>query len=324
MMTSDELISAFNAHANTVLGENGNLDEDLLSDWRAVDDDLVARMQAVFEEARDPKQFFTVRLSQPDSYFEQAYALLQSIFSMDVLSERDAYVSGLSGKKGHSNWIAIGRFWRVSGDHSYDSAGNLVRFRFDPLSATESIASYIEGSYMPLKDGTGRAIAGIGYLVTRLAMQRGKGHGSVLVQVFEEELRTLAGHYGERLELIVLESEADARPFWYRKGFYYPQGSAYMQPPMRFDDDTGEPLSDAVPELLMVKPCGEGQVQSMRRDRLIELVRFLYQSWYVSDCNNEMATERQRAFVLDELLGKFEASLPESVQDVPLVEPPLD
>src|SRR5262249_13783580 len=114
------------------------------------------------------------------------------------------------------------------------------------------MVAVVDGSYLSL--GQGDAVGALAHLVTH-DLARGKyGHGSALAAAFEQALLTTAQQRGERIRLIVLESRPDAQTFWRRQGYHNLRGVRYLQPPTRFDVMSGEPLTDPVPERLMVKP----------------------------------------------------------------------
>jgi ribosomal protein S18 acetylase RimI-like enzyme len=319
-MNREQLIETFSRHANQVIEAGGDLDASLLAKWRQSDAGLVDQMVEVFSEARNPQTIETARITQADTRFEQAYELLRTVFSPDVLASRESHKAAFDYTEYQDFSVHFGRYWRVSGNHTYDTAGTLTHFRFDPLCATECIAAYGDAGYLPLEDG--RAIVAISYLVTRPAVRKGRGHGSALTRLIEETVQKIAQERGDRLEMILLESEPDARPFWYRMGYRYPQNADYWQPPIGFDTTTGEAKSNAVPEMLMVKDLLYPNATTVDRQRLLDMVRHLYTVWYDTTCENEAATKRVRDYLYKELFQRLVDSLPEDQPDVPLVEPP--
>jgi len=129
----------------------------------------------------------------------------------------------------------------------------LVQFEFDPLVTTESAASVICADYFLHDSATlGRrvGIGAIGYLATRPALRGKGGHGSHLLSAFETILHKRAVETGEPLHAVVLESEDRAARFWSKMGFRTAPGSRYIQPPLSYNPQTGEPASRAASETL--------------------------------------------------------------------------
>lgn len=317
-MQRQQLIDRFCDHANAVLVAGGGaLDSAIIDELRAHDAALVEHMAQDFALALVPQHFDTLYITAPDARFEQGYELLRNTFAPDVLDPREGYVRTLSRAEPQGWWL-IGRFWRVPGVHQYDTAGRLVRFQFDPLSATESIASFIVGSYIALDEKSG--MGAISYLVSRPGLRKGGGHGSTLAAQLEGDFRRYAETQGHTLRLMLLESEPDARPFWYKMGYRWPVGSDYVQPAMTIDPDTGEPRSPEVPELLMVKPVDD--TDSIARVDLLDAVRCLYREWYDAPTKNDAARQRLESYLFADLLGRFAASLPTG-ERIPLGTPPV-
>ncbi len=223
-------------------------------------------------------------------------------------------------------FVMMGRLWRASGPQEYDLAGRLVRFAFDPLTVTESIVSSISGHYMSLQP-VGRSkqsIGAIGNLVTREQFRGGQGHGTELIQAFEQESARIAAGRGERLELYVLEAQEESQGFWYKRGYRWPSGTRYAQPPLEFDPTTGERLHNEVPETLMVKIPGKPDTTSVDARLLTDAVRIMYLNWCLAETKTYpvVAARRAEEYVMGKVLGEFRDSLPARGASVPLVTPP--
>lgn len=315
--------------ANTILGQAAPAAS---GDEQALLDDL----RIACRQALHPTDFILRHIRQADAAFEQCYELMRLTFPPAELNPRAGYVrrfatqANVPAPQARVPFVMIGRFWRVSGLQRYDSAGRLVHFGFDPLMATEQIASVIAGNYMTLPPqgpepdpDPGAGIGAIGHLATREHLRRTGGHGGTLVAAFEREMETLAAARGETTRLLVLEAEPDAMAFWARQGYRWPVGSRYAQPPLDFDPATGQRLYDEVPELLMIKNPHDPAATSVDAQLLRHAVRTLYEHWCLARVREfaPAAAARAEGDVWN-IFAAFEASLPADTASVPLGDPP--
>lgn len=281
--------------------------------------------------AQEPASFSNKRIVQPDERFEQCYELLHMTFDEDVLDPKSTFSANLElhQKAQHpAPPVIVGRFWQVLGSQQYDPTGQLSHFRFDPLTVTKSVAGVISGNYMSILPNlrTHGSMGAIGHLATRPHLRRGRGHGTALLQAFEQEITALAASRGETLQVILLEAETDSWPFWAKQGYRWPAGSRYCQPPLEFDPLTGERFHDEVPELLMVKMCQDPTATHIDTTLLTDAVRTMYQNWCLSEAAftsfTKEAVQRATDYVFGKVFAEFVASLPPDGQPVALQKPP--
>lgn len=321
-MDREALIQAGNEIFNRALAAGEEPSAAALAELATHDAELVEQMRATFDAARQPTGFFDELVWRLDERFEMCYELMRITFDRDVLDPRSSYVEGLKDRTEPSpHFIMIGRFWRVSGRHRYTPEGALAHFEFDPMVTTESVVSVVCGDAISHYSETlGRqvSVGAIGYMATRPALRGKGGHGSHLLAAFENRLRQQAEQSGEPLHAVVLESEDRAARFWSKMGFRAGAGSRYTQPPLSFDPQTGEPLTQPAPETFMIKFLDGTPADQINRDALVDWVRVIYQRWYSPVLDNDAATLRARALVFDEMLGRFRDSLPPG-EMVPLV-----
>jgi ribosomal protein S18 acetylase RimI-like enzyme len=289
---------------------------------------LLDRLYQNYSLAQEPDTFSNVRIWNPDERFEQCYELMHITFDEAELEPREIYLDGLELlKKGQHPFppIIIGRFWHVSGPQQYDVSGQLRKFSYDPLVMTDSIAGLISGNYMRVLPQQKESIGAIGHLATRSHFRRRGGHGTALLQAFEQEVKAIATARGENLQLIVLEAQEDSTAFWAKQGYRWPAGSRYFQPPLEFDPLTGERLHDEVPELLMVKILNDPSATFIDSRLLRDTVYTLYQNWCLSKTATgsftKEATQRAKDYVLGKVFTEFIASLPSEGELVPLQDP---
>ncbi len=292
-------------------------DEDLL--------EVLHDLLQTFTAAYQPEQFETSRILELGLPFDQCYALLNAIFSPDILESKEVFAQALTdpSSSGASNtYTLIGRFWTVSGTQIYDLSGQLVHFTYDPLTITTSVAATISADYILLNATPHSGIGAVGQVASRATM-RGQGHGKQIVDVFETEMQRIAAARKEELKLLILEAEAGAREFWASRGYRWPAGVRYVQPPIRFNLVTGEPLAKPVPELLMVKPLVNGNDQEIDRQLLIDAVQSMYRQWYLPEADSDAASARIESLVMGKLFSEFIASLPPDDAPIRLELPPV-
>jgi GNAT superfamily N-acetyltransferase len=271
--------------------------------------------------AISPEHFREFRIKQADARMEQGYELLRNTFAPSVLSPRERYVrrySVVPDQPRSSVWLT--RIFEVSGHARYDTDGNLCQFTFDPLHFSTNIAASISGSLMEIEEQPGRAIAGIGYLATRPAMRK-HGHGRALIKAFEEAITALASLRGLALEMLILEAENRARTFWGNCGFLTPANSVYMQPPIMFDQDTGDPVSETVTEMIMVKPLKAAIPGTIPRDLLDAVMHTVYFGWYGGG-SNPQAQAKIGAYI-EGLHHAFMESVASWGDEIPLSQPSI-
>jgi ribosomal protein S18 acetylase RimI-like enzyme len=286
------------------------------------------RLYDAYHQAAQPTTFFNERVSCVNAQFEQCYTLLRSTFDSIELEPRHRYVELY--KTQNSNplphiQVMLGRHWQVSGPQAYDIEGNLVRFGYNTLLTTESIAGVISGTYLRLAS-SGRdkeSIGAIGHLAIRERFRNGQGHGTILLEAFERECQAIANERGEKLQLIVLEAQPSARRFLYHRGYRWPVDIPYKQPPFEFDPETGIHRYDEVAETLMVKipyaPNAPGVDQSLLKDA----IREVYEAWYLPMVANlpPRAALQARNYVYEKVFGDFVASLSSSGNVIPMGKP---
>jgi hypothetical protein len=112
-------------------------------------------------------------------------------------------------------------------------------------------------------------------------------------------------------------------PFWASCGYRYPAESRYMQPPINFNLDTGDPESPEVAELLMVKNVSDQTASMIEKQLLIDGVSMLYRHWYSATGNTPEATQKIRDLVFSKMLTDYTASLAKFDKEVSLIMPPL-
>lgn len=273
------------------------------------------RMMANFSEATDPRRFHDVLLRKFDlSMLDDLYPLLAHIFSSDVVVPREFIESSIKRRRGRDSpcsEILSVRWFTVPGEHEYDYSGRLRNYHYDPGKSTRRVMSFTEGSYMPILDSgfkaTGASMAAIGYTAT-LELFRRKGHGTATVRNFERAASSISRERKERFYGIVCESEKRSLGFWDKKGFLWPVGSSYFQPPIAFDNSTGKGLYNEVRETLDIKP--RNGKKTMRRELLTDIVRTIYYYWYApKGAHQGKADERIRSYVFGLMLNRFAGSL---------------
>jgi hypothetical protein len=291
---------------------------------------LLDQLYQNYCQALQPHNFFNLKITEPDERFEQVYELLRLTFAEDELDPKEVLLDSFNAiKKEQAESfvypIMIGRFWRTLGPQLYDASGRLQQFAFNPLVTTDNIIGASSGTYMSMEPSQRKylSLGAIGHLVTRDHFRGGQGHGTALLKAFEQEVEGLAIERGDKLQLILLEAQADSRGFWAKEGYLWPVGSRYAQPPLEFDPVTGERFHDEVPEYLMVKIWNDPVATHIDSKLLTDAVRIMYQNW----CLEKIATytpeaaKRATDYVIGKVFAEFVASLPQGGEPVPLENP---
>lgn len=324
-MNRQEIIETFCQRVNDGLEHNQNsvleTVEYLKTHVPTEEHFLLEELRDNFLEAYTPIRFFNERITEADAKFHQCYHLMTLILDPDVIDPIDSFEEALATSVSLESLslVMLGRYWLVSGSQTYDEDGHLKQFDYNPLTSSRHIASVITGDYISLDEGS--CMGAVGQAATRNAM-RGKGHANALVEAFEQEIYSMAMRRKQRLMLMILESEPSAREFWAKRGYRYPDGVKYVQPPLDYNEDTGEPMMRAVEEMIMVKLISDIVSDKIDKDLLKKAVHTLYDYWYSPSGLNEHVTEKIRRYLFDDLFSSFVASLPNNLDTIPLVHPP--
>ncbi len=289
---------------------------------------LLDQLYQNYCQALQPRSFFNLKITQADERFEQVYELLRVTFDEAELDPKKVYLQAFESlMKEHATSlpVMVGRFWHALGTQQYDISGQLQKFAFNPLVVTDSIVGVSSGTYMSMEltQRMHESFGAIGHLVTRSHFRRGQGHGTSVLDAFEQAVEMIATERGDKLQLILLEAQADSRGFWAREGYRWPAGSRYAQPPLEFDPITGERFHDEVPEFLMVKIWNDPGATHIDSQLLTDAVRIMYQNW----CLEQIATytpeaaKRASDYVFGKVFAEFVASLPPGGAPVPLQDP---
>jgi len=331
------LIDAYTDHVNRLLAETPRTDEreagersvvERLLPTCAGDAEQIAlldQLHSTFLAALTPREFFNLRVRAYDTWFHRTYALMARTFGPDVLDEADAYSTAFPepvDPHKPPNFAMVSRFFRVSGSQQYDDDGRLTRFSFDPQVTTEEITAMASGTYMtldPLRPGL--SLGAIGYAATRPGL-RGQGHGNIIVEMFEQEMRAVARARGETLTLILLESEPTSTAFWSRCGYRWPLGGSYVQPPISFDLQTGEPNFPPRLEILMLKLLDSPHPEYIERDVLLDAMKTMLRRWFLPTDAAPAARARIEGLLFGTYYREFEESIAPQGERVPLVIPP--
>ncbi len=279
-------------------------------------------------EALHPTRFFNERIIKPDARFQATYALLAYSFDEAERDPYDRFLTMLANTASCANdhpIIMMDRYAQIPGVQRYDNDGVLRHFSYNPAATTELTVSLVSGNYMSLMRASSlrESIGAIGHLVTRLHFRRGQGHGSRMLQAFEDEVAAEARRRGETLKLVALEAEPDSVGFWYKQGYRWVKDTTYAQPPLDFDPVTGVPIHPEVPETLMVKLIGAPEATSIDTTLIKDTVKMMYENWCIEKAAEfgPIVTNVARDYVFGKVYRAFLDSLP-NADTVALVPPP--
>lgn len=133
--------------------------------------------------------------------------------------------------------------------------------------------------------GEGRVLAAIGHALVSSTM-RGRGLGRRLAAETDSALARCADALGKRVEAYILESEAEARVFWSRQGYRWPDQMRFFQPPLAYKPD-GTPALPHVPLFLMVRHAAHPT--AIPAGLLREYAGVLLGEWYRSEIPDQVS-----------------------------------
>ncbi len=296
--------------------------------------DCLEHCFSLFQEAVNPSKFYTQRILDPSSnLFEQYYSILKHSFKPDVIDEKCYYVRSLTETNAGTSSapaVIVVRYFRVEGKQKYDISGNLQVFDCLTNAKTEQIVSFISGNYMPLIDNNfeayGKSILGIGYLKT-LDNFQGQKHATSLHDEILTVSKIIAEEQKEEFVAMVGEVGNDVSGFAFKYGFRWPEGVYYAQPPLIYNERTGEEKFSEVPEHLMIYHLHRKMVLS--KNFIIDVVRSLYYYWIIMNFKNnhnysEIAKANISKYVWETVFKDFMDSINAIANESCKMTSPLD
>ena len=187
----------------------------------------------------------------------------------------------------------------------HHAAQGIIAYRVARWDDTGVCAAAI-GALIPLT-GT-RVLGAIGHALVDRRL-RGQGAGRQLNAALEARLSHYATAAGHQLEAFILESEAEARFFWGKVGYRWPDGCRYRQPPLRYSAD-GAPDLPAIPLLLLLRHPDHSD--SIPGPLVREYLQAMMVWWYRDDLAEALtgaALERAFDWLTTELIMPSVASL---------------
>ena len=238
-------------------------------------------MQATLKQGRE------MRVTA--EHFASCYRLLRESFASVELDSESSILADLVGQtelKRASQYLMLAR--TGSPDDS------------------DSVISLIAGCYLRLDTAEfdGQGIGFIEYLVTRRAFRQ-HGYAGSLLSRFEYEMQQIAASRGERLRLILGEVEPELMPFKRKRGYRWPMGSHYAQPPVAFDPLTGVPLTAEVPKRIMVQSWG----MPIHSRLLSSAVEVVFRERYLPRDFERQAALNAETYIMERIYAPFVASL---------------
>jgi hypothetical protein len=332
VIPTSDAIQRFEMQVNELLGKGAALAEitaEVDGHLADIAPESRAELLQALQQAMQPTQFTNQRLTQPDARFAATYALLEHSFDEAERDPYDRFLTMLAAIPSPHNdhpLIMLDRYTQVPGTQHYSDDGVLQHFTYAPDTMTELTVSLVDGNYMSLVRASSakEAIGAIGHLATRLHFRYGQGHGSNLLQAFEDEVVADARQRGEVVKLFVLEAEPDSQGFWYKQGYRWVNGTNYAQPPLDFDPVTGVPLHAEVPETLMVKMYDAPDATTVDTTLIKDTVKMMYENWCIEKAEElgPIVTKVASDYVFGKVYRAFCASLP-TEGPVALTKPPL-
>jgi GNAT superfamily N-acetyltransferase len=249
----------------------------------------------------EPARWRDRRVTPED--FAPCYALLAETFAADELESAavmQADLAALADDTQPVQYLMLAR--SLPGRAPLDNGGPLEG---EPLEGG-SVISLIASCYLALPEDEfpRRGIGFIEYLATRQGYQR-QGHASALLELLEGELHSTAARRGARLSLVMGEIEPEMVVFKARRGYRQPCGSQYCQPPICFDEHTGEAQFPPLPKLLMVKTWDSAVPTAL----LLSAVRTVFDTRYLPRRGAAQARRKASEYIRRTIYAPFARSL---------------
>jgi deoxyhypusine synthase len=245
------------------------------------------------------------RIEEPGEWLEAAYAVLHARVDQNVLDPCARYAEWLNmSREGRHPFpcVLVAAFLR-EGQRAYILgvvSGNIMR--------TEAYVT-------PRPEGApAEEFFALRHQVTvPLLERRGvKGAETRLWEAAVEACRAEIRRRGGSFAYSLLEAEGDSLGFWTKRGYRWPQGVRYWQPPLEFDAD-GSCVRPEVPEVLLVKPMSRESATTIDRDVLLNMIATVYLNWSLDKHRKVLsaaAMERAETYVMKSLFGRVAGKMP--------------
>jgi hypothetical protein len=230
-----------------------------------------------------------------------SYNLLERVFDPSVIDPIEFYYEELAGQEGADSVpIFLAAYFQ-------DGADKLV-------------AGFNSSTLMRLQRHPDVFMLAVGNVATspRLKEAGFRGVGTTLLNAAVEMTAAKAQELGGRLRFSITEAEPASLGFWRKRGFRWPKGIRYLQPPLDFHDD-GSPVYPEVAETLLVAPCDE--MQSIDPAVLRDAITTIYENWSLKLHRATLAPEAMRkaeAYVMTNVFGQVDATI--AHESIPLVD----
>jgi hypothetical protein len=249
----------------------------------------------------------TVRLDAPGELLDAGYRLLEHVFDPAVLDAKSTYVELLS-----------------PGGLQLDGFKLLCLAGLFECDGANVMAGMAAGNLMWIDRETRTLQLAIGNIATSPGLKAAgfRGVGSTLLAAAFDFAQAEASSQGGEVAYSVAEAEPESLGFWTKRGYLWPRGVEYLQPPLEFEED-GRRIYDEVPETLLVRPLGASDPQSIDADVLRKIVLGIYRNWAIETNRSLLSAEAiaaAEAYVMNDVFPKVDATIPRHGR-VPLTNP---
>ncbi len=224
------------------------------------------------------------------------YQLLERTFEPNVLDSRDVFVDRMSVEAAHYR--------------DYLPCYSIAYFLY---GETRLVASFVAADVMWLEQPSDCAILAIGNIATAPCLKELGlvGAGSKVLEAVVNTARKEVTTDLRRLVYVVAEAEDRSLGFWKKRGFLYPSGCNYLQPPLEWNK-SGDPIYPEVRETLLLMPTEiDGRTVDMQT--LKSIISAIYENWSLRTWRDQLSPEaiqNAERYVMDRVFTQVISTMP--------------
>lgn len=231
------------------------------------------------------------RIDEPGTRLDVAYNLLARVFDPAVLDSKQTYLEQLS-----------------SGGLCLDGFPLICVAALFEHGSEEILAGFLSSNLMWIDRSKGLLQLAIGNIGTspKLIETGFRGVGTALLNSAIELGKSFASSCSAELSYSVAEAELASLGFWKKRGYLWPEGLKYLQPPLEFDA-SGDPIHEEVPETFLCLPLAKQSSDTIETSVLRQMIQSIYRNWCIEKNRAELspdALRRAEKYVLDRVFNQ--------------------
>jgi PAS domain S-box-containing protein len=236
------------------------------------------------------------RLTSQGELLDRGYELFERVFDPAVLDRKEVYLKRMTPEGlGERDLLP---FFMIA---------------YADIDNTRLVLGFLSSDLMWIDGDAEHAFLAVGNIATSplLKVHGVRGVGSLLLDAAIAMAKAEAVKDKRGLLCVATEAETASLGFWRKRGFRWPVGCHYLQPPLEYDEE-GTPHYREVPETLLLAPI-EMNPESVSAELVRGIILAIYENWCLRVWRTELspaALERAEQYVMGHVFGEVTKTLP--------------